>query len=71
MSDGTEIYCEQTTHHPPASNYQVVGPDNLYHFYGRGLCSASARGNTLKGYFVLQLSLRLFCLDNVGLWNLY
>jgi hypothetical protein len=50
LSDGTEIYCEQTTHHPPASNWQVIGPNNLYHYHGRGLCSASARGNTLKGY---------------------
>jgi len=48
LSDGSEIFCEQTTHHPPGSNWQMVGPSNLWHFYGRGLVSASARGNTLK-----------------------
>jgi hypothetical protein len=54
MYDGTSIFCEQTTHHPPASNWQVVGPGNIYHYHGRGVGSASARGNTLKGYQIGQ-----------------
>jgi len=50
FDDGTEVYCEQTLHHPPTSNWQVIGPSNQYYFWGRGSCSASGRGNTIKGY---------------------
>lgn len=48
--DGTKIFCEQISHHPPISSWQVTGPGNIYHFYGHGRTSASARGNSLKGY---------------------
>jgi len=48
--DGTKIFCEQTGHHPPVSAWQVVGPNSSYHYWGYGVCSASGRGNTIKGY---------------------
>jgi hypothetical protein len=47
--DGTQIFCEQSSHHPPVSNWQVFGPDNLYHLYGYGEWGASFRGNAIKG----------------------
>jgi len=48
--DGTEVMCEQTTHHPPASNWELVPPDGSYHYWGSGIWSASCRGNTIRGY---------------------
>jgi len=48
-SDGTQILVEQSSHHPPISNWQVFGPNNLYHFYGYGEWQASFRGNSVKG----------------------
>ena len=49
FEDGTNIFCEQTSHHPPVTNWNVVGPNNCYHFYGFGEWSASLRGNSIKG----------------------
>ncbi|EFA85771.1 oxysterol binding family protein [Heterostelium album PN500] len=48
--DGTKVFCEQTSHHPPISNWQVQDKDNRYHYYGYGVWSASCRGNIVKGY---------------------
>jgi len=48
--DGTEIFVEQTTHHPPASNWDVVPKDGSYRFSGNCTWSASTRANTIKGY---------------------
>jgi len=47
--DGTLVFCEQTSHHPPVTNWEVMGPKNLYHFYGYGEWIASFRGNSIKG----------------------
>jgi hypothetical protein len=30
LDDGTEIFCEQTSHHPPITSVHMVGPENLY-----------------------------------------
>ena len=50
MKDGTQLYLEQASHHPPVSNWSMVGPDECYHFYGSGEWQASFRGNSVKGY---------------------
>eukprot|EP00005_Dracoamoeba_jomungandri_P002071 CAMPEP_0174252632 /NCGR_PEP_ID=MMETSP0439-20130205/2020_1 /TAXON_ID=0 /ORGANISM="Stereomyxa ramosa, Strain Chinc5" /LENGTH=390 /DNA_ID=CAMNT_0015333195 /DNA_START=14 /DNA_END=1186 /DNA_ORIENTATION=+ len=50
FEDGTLVYCEQTTHHPPASNFQVIPTDRSYHFHGHGIFSAIFLGNSIKGY---------------------
>eukprot|EP01103_Thecamoeba_quadrilineata_P019714 TRINITY_DN8109_c0_g1_i1.p1 TRINITY_DN8109_c0_g1~~TRINITY_DN8109_c0_g1_i1.p1 ORF type:complete len:366 (-),score=67.74 TRINITY_DN8109_c0_g1_i1:58-1155(-) len=49
FEDGTEILCEQTSHHPPVSNWQLFGPDKCYHLHGYGEWTASFRGNYVKG----------------------
>jgi len=49
FEDGTEIYCEQTCHHPPITAWQLFGPDRLYNMYGYGEWTASFRGNSVKG----------------------
>lgn len=50
FEDDTLIFCEQTSHHPPITNWEVVGPNNMYHFYGSGELHASFRGNSIKGH---------------------
>lgn len=49
FDDGTQIYVEQTSHHPPVSHWQVFGKDGLYKYYGYARWDASFRGNALKG----------------------
>ncbi|KAJ6255110.1 oxysterol-binding protein [Anaeramoeba flamelloides] len=48
LSNGTTIFCEQTSHHPPASSYELIGPNNNYYYYGQQIWSASFRGNKIK-----------------------
>jgi hypothetical protein len=33
-SDGTVIYLEQTAHHPPTSNYHIIGPNKCFEMFG-------------------------------------
>jgi Oxysterol-binding protein. len=33
FEDGTQIYCEHTSHHPPIANFLLINPD--YKYYGR------------------------------------
>eukprot|EP00743_Colponemidia_sp_Colp-15_P000531 GILK01000598.1.p1 GENE.GILK01000598.1~~GILK01000598.1.p1 ORF type:complete len:419 (+),score=58.86 GILK01000598.1:51-1259(+) len=47
--DGTTVVCEQTSHHPPVSHWQMFGPGNRFQFYGYGRWSAKFRGNYLRG----------------------
>jgi len=34
LSDGSEVFLEQISHHPPISAFQLDGPDGLYQFSG-------------------------------------
>jgi hypothetical protein len=34
LTDGTEIYAEQISHHPPISCYLIIGPNESYRFSG-------------------------------------
>jgi len=49
LADGTQLYCEQSSHHPPVSNWLVYGPKEAWRFYGFGEWTASFRGNSLRG----------------------
>jgi hypothetical protein len=33
-SDGTSIYLEQTSHHPPTSNFHLIGVNKAYQLFG-------------------------------------
>ncbi|KYQ96866.1 oxysterol binding family protein [Tieghemostelium lacteum] len=48
IGDDISVYCEQTSHHPPISSWEVVG--RKFHYYGYGQWSASCLGNIVKGY---------------------
>lgn len=46
-SNGTTIFCEQTCHHPPISNWQIYGKGFVYN--GHGMLAAGLAGpNSLK-----------------------
>jgi Oxysterol-binding protein len=34
LPDGSKFFGEQTSHHPPITNFLLEGPDNLYRFSG-------------------------------------
>lgn len=50
FDDGTQIFCEQVSHHPPITNWEVVGPQEMYTFYGSGELTAAFRGNSIRGH---------------------
>lgn len=47
FTDGTRIYCEHTSHHPPIANFLMEDPDNLYKFWGFYEFKAKISGNNL------------------------
>lgn len=49
MSDGSKIWLEQTSHHPPITHWYMQGPNNCYKFTGYGQIRAGLSGpNTIK-----------------------
>jgi hypothetical protein len=49
--DGTTIDLEQTSHHPPTSNYYMVGPEKIYEMFGFAVVNAQLTGmNSVKGW---------------------
>jgi Oxysterol-binding protein len=46
--DGSQIFMEQISHHPPISQFQLFGPSNIYHMYGHHNVSASFGANSLR-----------------------
>lgn len=49
-SDGSKVFLEQTSHHPPISSYEIYGPNNSYYFSGFSKFSSSAGLNSLYVY---------------------
>lgn len=49
FSNGVEVYCEQISHHPPISSWQVLEPSGKFMFYGNGNWTAGIKGNYVKG----------------------
>jgi hypothetical protein len=48
--DGTKIFCEQISHHPPVSAYLINHPTGAYKLYGKGEVTAKMAGlNTIDG----------------------
>eukprot|EP00891_Asterochloris_glomerata_P004009 jgi/Astpho2/4009/Aster-01170 len=46
--DGTQLFVEQISHHPPVSAFQMQGPDGLFTFHGTCQPDASWTGNNIK-----------------------
>ncbi|CAD8174672.1 unnamed protein product [Paramecium octaurelia] len=47
LSDGTKLYAEQISHHPPVSQFYGVGRDNSYKYFGNYWYEASAGLNSI------------------------
>ncbi|GLC59093.1 Oxysterol-binding protein 4 [Pleodorina starrii] len=47
--NGVEVYCEQISHHPPISSWEVYEPSGKFVFYGNGNWVAGIKGNSVKG----------------------
>lgn len=47
--DGSQIFLEQTSHHPPISSFQLIGPNGIYHVHGSHEFAASLRPNSILG----------------------
>eukprot|EP00743_Colponemidia_sp_Colp-15_P004614 GILK01004974.1.p1 GENE.GILK01004974.1~~GILK01004974.1.p1 ORF type:complete len:916 (+),score=174.71 GILK01004974.1:170-2917(+) len=47
LPDGTQLYLEQTSHHPPVSHWQFVGPNNTFTASGFSIYSAHAGLNKI------------------------
>ena len=50
LPDGTKIYVEHTSHHPPVSNFEINDPENLYQLFGYYEYKAKIKA----GYLLLQ-----------------
>ncbi len=49
--DGTLLYIEQTAHHPPTSNFYMIGPNKCFELFGYGIINSSLTGaNSIKGW---------------------
>jgi hypothetical protein len=46
--DGSHEYVEQTSHHPPCSNFLIIGPNNNYRFSGYFNFTSNAWINSMK-----------------------
>eukprot|EP00743_Colponemidia_sp_Colp-15_P000527 GILK01000592.1.p1 GENE.GILK01000592.1~~GILK01000592.1.p1 ORF type:complete len:588 (-),score=111.82 GILK01000592.1:185-1948(-) len=49
FGDGSQIWCEHTSHHPPISNFQVLGPNNAFNYWGFYEYTAGLKGNSVVG----------------------
>ncbi|EFJ40244.1 hypothetical protein VOLCADRAFT_108254 [Volvox carteri f. nagariensis] len=47
--NGIEVYCEQISHHPPISSWEVYEPSGKFVFHGNGNWVAGIKGNNVKG----------------------
>ena len=50
FSDGSKIYVEQTSHHPPISSFELYGPNKAWYYYGNSHFGSSAGLNSLTIY---------------------
>ena len=68
LPDGSKFYGEQTSHHPPITNFLLEGPDNLYRFSGFFEYKAWLSGiNSLGGS---RVGKQIFSFQDGGLLSL-
>jgi hypothetical protein len=49
FEDGTALFLEQSSHHPPVTQYQAIGPHGSFQYSGNIQFHAAFRGNSLRG----------------------
>jgi len=75
FADGTQVYCEQISHHPPISYFLAVGPEGGYRYYGCYNFSAHAGLNSMelvnKGHKVYEFATgdRVDCTFNKEIYS--
>lgn len=50
LSDGTCVYMEQISHHPPVSAFQIIGPRHCFYFHGHAQPSVTYKTNAITSY---------------------
>lgn len=75
LKDGTKLYCEQISHHPPISYFLVFGPKQCYRFTGYynfevspGLNSLSLK-NKGQRKFIFNDGTEIFATYSAGTFN--
>ena len=48
FSDGTQVFCEHTSHHPPVTNFHMQPEDGSYDFWGFYEFTGSMSANSLR-----------------------
>lgn len=48
FSDGSKYYAEQTSHHPPVTSYELIGPNKSYYYSGYSQYSSTAWLNSFS-----------------------
>jgi hypothetical protein len=48
FSDGTQVFCEHTSHHPPVTNFHMHPEDKAFEFYGFYEFTGQMGANSLK-----------------------
>ena len=60
LADGSKIFMEQVSHHPPVSAFELIGPGNLYTFRGLSQPDVAYKGcdvrTTARGARVLRFA---------------
>jgi hypothetical protein len=49
FEDGTSVFLEQSSHHPPITMFEVAGPGGAFRYFGYIHFTSSFGGNTIKG----------------------
>ena len=57
-TNGYTLACEQLSHHPPVSAYQLVPADGGFEFYGHAGWSGKVYANTVKGFQLVRCANR-------------
>jgi hypothetical protein len=55
FEDGTKVFMEQTSHHPPVSHFYLLGPNKSFKYYGFGNYKTGGGLNSMKVQFKLLL----------------
>ncbi len=58
ISDGTQIYGEQVSHHPPTTYVYAVGPNRSYVSYGYAILTPSFKGNYMMINVTVKQTIR-------------
>lgn len=53
FEDGSQVYLEQTSHHPPVSHFYLLGPNKSFKYYGFGNYKTGGGLNSMKVNIIL------------------